>query len=87
MAGGGRSALSWPVGLGGALSLTAADFQTAPLVNPIRSRSVDLEYVVQQCEDIFGQKMVPDTLAVNQYYGGASPKSSNIVFVDASDDP
>jgi hypothetical protein len=62
-------------------------FNTAPPSGSLRSQEVTLKYHVQQCAAIFGQTIVPSSVAMNQQYGGAFPHATNVFYSDFSDDP
>uniref|UniRef100_A0A7S3GB52 Uncharacterized protein n=2 Tax=Palpitomonas bilix TaxID=652834 RepID=A0A7S3GB52_9EUKA len=64
-----------------------AYLQAAPFVKPLRSRIVDLPAQIRQCEEAFAPGVFPDTALFNLRYGGAHPRTTNVVYVDASDDP
>jgi hypothetical protein len=46
-----------------------------------------MDYVMDQCQQIFGIKQTPATDYINGLYGGAQPEGSRIFFSDFSDDP
>lgn len=62
-------------------------FNTAPVSGSLRDTSVNLEYHLQQCAEVFGQKMFPASEEMNEKYGGAFPKATNVFYSDFSDDP
>lgn len=62
-------------------------FNTAPPSGSIRSETVNMEYHLQQCADIFGQKMFPSSVEWNAKMGGAFPKANKVFYSDFSDDP
>jgi len=64
-----------------------AYFQIAPTKGSIRSTSITLDYHLQQCQQMFGIKMMPSTERINQYYGGDKINGTHIFFSDFSDDP
>lgn len=62
-------------------------FNTAPPSGSLRSSSVDLEYHLRQCKEIFGEAMFPTSVAMNKQFGGAFPQAHNVFYSDFSDDP
>jgi hypothetical protein len=64
-----------------------AYFQIAPAQQSIRSSRITLDYHLEQCEAIFETKLFPAVDATNDFYGGASPNASFIIFINAADDP
>merc|ERR1712196_482719 len=67
--------------------LQMAYLQVAPPKGSIRSTTLTLNVLLEQCKDIFGEKMLPSTDVVNEKYGGDEPKGDHIVFADAQQDP
>jgi hypothetical protein len=53
-------------------------FNTAPKSGSLRAPSVNLEYHLTQCEEVFGKRMFPSSLQMNQKYGGEFPASENV---------
>jgi pimeloyl-ACP methyl ester carboxylesterase len=62
-------------------------FNTAPSSGSLRNVDVNLEYHLEQCSKIFGQKMYPQSAAMNAKFGGNTPIGHNIFYSDFSDDP
>lgn len=70
-----------------------AYLQTFPTETaPLRSRVVDWAYVTEQCaaifgEDFVGEKGYPDVDRINDRFGGAQPKATNVFYANHADDP
>jgi pimeloyl-ACP methyl ester carboxylesterase len=70
-----------------------AYFQTRPRgepLNALRSQVLTQNYMLSQCENIFGENVLPPTPStedINTKYGGANPQGHNIFYSDFSDDP
>jgi pimeloyl-ACP methyl ester carboxylesterase len=62
-------------------------FNTAPSRGSLRSETVNLDYHLSQCAQIFGKKMFPSSKAMNEKYGGRFPKADKVFYSDFSDDP
>lgn len=67
-----------------------AYLQSAPAVGSLRSKALTIEVLLEQCDEMFGQR--PNTTAINQRYGGATPSAeqqnaTQIFFTNFSDDP
>jgi len=62
-------------------------FNTAPPSGSLRDTSVDLDYHLQQCAEVFGKPMFPSSVAMNKQFGGAFPQAENVFYSDFSDDP
>eukprot|EP00600_Ochromonadales_sp_CCMP1393_P016556 CAMPEP_0175023094 /NCGR_PEP_ID=MMETSP0005-20121125/15671_1 /TAXON_ID=420556 /ORGANISM="Ochromonas sp., Strain CCMP1393" /LENGTH=477 /DNA_ID=CAMNT_0016281399 /DNA_START=39 /DNA_END=1472 /DNA_ORIENTATION=+ len=62
-------------------------FNTAPTSGSLRSYSLDLEYHLEQCAAIFGQKMFPTSPQFNQHFGGEFPRAKNVFYSNFADDP
>lgn len=63
-----------------------AYLQTAPTGFSLRSSSLSLKVLLQQCADVFNGTQ-PDTQPIQKIFGGANPQGTNIFFSDFSDDP
>ena len=48
---------------------------------------VNMTYHQDRCQFMFAKGIAPDTRGTNEYYGGASPNTTNVYFSDFSDDP
>ena len=62
-------------------------FNTAPASGSIRSQKVNLEYHLQQCATVFGEKMVPAINDINRQFGGEMPVAHKVFYSDFADDP
>lgn len=62
-------------------------FNTAPPSGSLRAASVDMHYHLQQCADVFGQKMFPSSAEFNERFGGEFPAAERVFYSDFSDDP
>jgi hypothetical protein len=62
-------------------------FNTAPSQGSVRSESVNLDYHLKQCAEIFGYKMFPAVTPLIKKFGGDSPTAHNVFYSDFSDDP
>jgi len=62
-------------------------FNTAPSTGSLRSESVNLQYHLDQCAAVFGEKMFPSSPSMNVRYGGQFPKAHRVFYSDFSDDP
>jgi hypothetical protein len=62
-------------------------FNTAPKTGSLRAQSVNLDYHLEQCAEIFGKKMFPSSVQMNLQYGGSFPAAKNVFYSDFSDDP
>jgi len=62
-------------------------FQTAPLVDSIRSQQVNMSYHQWRCNTAFGYDTFPPTALTNLHYGGAGIQGSNILLLQSSQDP
>merc|ERR1712194_650481 len=64
-----------------------AYLQSAPEHLSVRSKALTIDVLLDQCEYVFGDGVKPDTVAFNDKFGADDPDSSNIVFLNFSDDP
>ena len=63
-------------------------FNTAPVRGSIRSQRVNLDYHLDQCEKIFGYRMMPAIEPLIKKYGGDMPNPvHNVFYSDFGDDP
>ena len=62
-------------------------FNTAPKSGSLRSSTVNLQYHLQQCAAIFGEKMFPASATMNKNYGADFPAADKVFYSDFSDDP
>lgn len=62
-------------------------FNTAPPSGSLRSQTVNLDYHLKQCAEIFGEKIFPSSVEMNTRFGGAFPHATNVFYSDFSDDP
>lgn len=61
-------------------------FNTAPPSGSLRDASLDLDYHLKQCAQMFGP-IFPSSVRWNHKYGGAFPSAENVFYSDFSDDP
>ncbi|CEG41867.1 serine protease family [Plasmopara halstedii] len=66
-----------------------AFFQVAPKQESIRSKMVDLQYHLKQCESVFGDVVNPSEGVdeITKLYGGEHPYGHKIFFSNGGDDP
>lgn len=62
-------------------------FNTAPKVGSLRSTTLDVEYHLKQCAEVFGIPMFPRVEYMRKLFGGAMPQAHNVFYSDFSDDP
>lgn len=62
-------------------------FNTAPKSGSLRSSSVNMEYHLNQCAEVFGYPMYPDIKGMVKEFGGEYPTAHNTFYSDFSDDP
>jgi len=62
-------------------------FNTAPKSGSIRHESVNLDYHLNQCEEMFGKKMFPRSAEINEKFGGEFPVAHKVFYTNFSDDP
>lgn len=61
--------------------------QTAPKVGSLRSTTLNVDYHLKQCAEVFGIPMFPRVEYMRQLFGGATPQAHNVFYSDFSDDP
>eukprot|EP01117_Protostelium_nocturnum_P005030 TRINITY_DN1818_c0_g1_i1.p1 TRINITY_DN1818_c0_g1~~TRINITY_DN1818_c0_g1_i1.p1 ORF type:complete len:457 (-),score=129.25 TRINITY_DN1818_c0_g1_i1:223-1593(-) len=62
-------------------------FQTAAKSGGIRSKSVNLDYFLGFCKQVFGLPLDPVVEKTNARYGGNKPAGTRIYFANGSQDP
>jgi hypothetical protein len=62
-------------------------FNTAPASGSLRDASVNLDYHLKQCAQMFGGPIFPSSAQWNQKYGADFPAAHNVFYSDFSDDP
>lgn len=62
-------------------------FQAGDGANQPFSPTLDLQFSIQQCQDIYGQPFVPDTNFTNLYYGGVDLVTTNTFMPNGDIDP
>jgi len=67
--------------------LQEAWFNTAPQRGSLRDETVNLDYHLKQCSDMFGIDMYPAAKHLVHEYGGMYPTSERVFYSDFSDDP
>lgn len=62
--------------------------QTAPTSGSLRSQSLSLAALLQQCTDVFGAgNDSPDVAGLRSAYGGDQPNTTFVFYSQGSDDP